>query len=81
VATAQLTQSKVEAYELGKLQLEFEGRAYDRWTTENQRDNCDFSYLKRGEQSEYWNWRHDHPDDDSAYQLDRDEHSEAHGSG
>jgi hypothetical protein len=41
-----------------------EGRAYQRWTTENHRDNRNFSHLKRGEQSEYWNWRHDHPDDD-----------------
>jgi hypothetical protein len=41
-----------------------EAGAYQRWTTENHRDNRDFSHLKRKEQSEYWNWRHDHPDDD-----------------
>ena len=41
-----------------------EGRAYQQWTVENHRDNRDFSHLKRGEQSEYWNWRHAHPDGD-----------------
>ena len=41
-----------------------EAGAYQQWTTENHRDNRDFSHLKRKEQSEYWNWRHDHPDDD-----------------
>ena len=41
-----------------------EDRAYQRWTTENHRDNRDCCRLKRREQSEYWNWRHAHPDDD-----------------
>jgi hypothetical protein len=41
-----------------------EAGAYQRWTTENHRDNRDFAHLKHKEQSEYWNWRHDHPDDD-----------------
>jgi hypothetical protein len=41
-----------------------ENRSYQQWTTENHRDNRDFSHLKRKEQSEYWNWRHNHPDDD-----------------
>jgi hypothetical protein len=41
-----------------------EAAAYQRWATENHRDNQDFTHLKRKDQSEYWNWRHDHPDDD-----------------
>jgi hypothetical protein len=41
-----------------------ENRSYQQWTTETHRDNRDFSHLKRNEQSEYWNWRHAHPDDD-----------------
>jgi hypothetical protein len=41
-----------------------ENHWYQQWTTENHRDNRDFSHLKRKGQSEYWNWRHDHPDDD-----------------
>jgi hypothetical protein len=41
-----------------------ETAAYQRWATENHRGNQDFSHLKRKDQSEYWNWRHDHPDGD-----------------
>ena len=32
-------------------------QCYQRWTTENHRDNRDFSHLNRKQQSEYWNWR------------------------
>lgn len=35
---------------------------YNQWATENHRDQKDFRKLKRGDQQEYWRWRHDHPD-------------------
>ena len=43
-----------------------EAGAYQQGTTENHRDNRDFSHLKPKEQSEYWNWRHARPDDDKG---------------
>ena len=41
-----------------------ENRSYRQWTGENHIGNRDFDHLKRKQQAEYWNWRHDHPDDD-----------------
>ena len=42
-----------------------EDGAYQRWSDErhNQTHRA-FSKLKRKEQSEYWKWRHEHPDND-----------------
>ncbi len=43
-----------------------EDGAYRRWAEEKhyQTDRA-FSKLKRNEQSEYWKWRHEHPDNDA----------------
>ena len=36
---------------------------YNRWSDETHRDrHRDFRKLKRNEQQEYWNWRHNHSD-------------------
>jgi hypothetical protein len=36
---------------------------YNQWAVETHRDqHRDFRKLKRGEQKEYWTWRHNHPD-------------------
>jgi type III secretory pathway component EscR len=42
---------------------EHENRAYRRWLEErHERDNREFTRLKREQQREYWRWRHEHPD-------------------
>ena len=39
-----------------------ENRAWGQFLTENHRSSHDFKKSKKKEQSEYWNWRHAHPD-------------------
>jgi hypothetical protein len=40
-----------------------EGVYYNQWTVETHRDSHrDYRKLKKDEQSQYWKWRHDHPD-------------------
>ncbi|SPE44674.1 exported hypothetical protein [Candidatus Sulfotelmatobacter sp. SbA7] len=41
-----------------------ESRAYQAWEEAQHRTHREFSSLKAKEQSEYWKWRHEHPDDD-----------------
>ena len=41
-----------------------EGRAYQSWEEAQHKTHREFSRLKANEQSEYWKWRHEHPDDD-----------------
>lgn len=41
-----------------------EGRAYQSWEEAQHKTHREFSKLKANEQSEYWKWRHEHPDDD-----------------
>jgi hypothetical protein len=41
-----------------------EGRAYQSWEETKHRTHREFSKLKNKEQSQYWKWRHEHPDDD-----------------
>ena len=41
-----------------------EGRTYQSWEEAQHKTHRDFSKLKANEQSEYWKWRHEHPDDD-----------------
>jgi hypothetical protein len=41
-----------------------EGRTYQSWEETRHKTHRDFSRLKNKEQSEYWKWRHEHPDDD-----------------
>jgi hypothetical protein len=42
-----------------------EDGAYRRWSEERHyQAHRDFSQLKRKQQSEYWQWRHEHPDND-----------------
>jgi hypothetical protein len=36
--------------------------AWGRFLTEKHRKDHEFTKASRKEQSEYWNWRHDHPD-------------------
>jgi hypothetical protein len=38
-----------------------EGGFYNRWAVETHHDaHQDFRKLKRGDQDDYWKWRHDH---------------------
>lgn len=39
-----------------------EDRAYRAYLGEQHRDYRDFSRVKRNEQTQYFRWRHDHPD-------------------
>ena len=41
-----------------------EGRAYQSWEESRHRTHREFSRLKAKERSEYWRWRHEHPDND-----------------
>jgi hypothetical protein len=41
-----------------------ESRAYQTWEEAQHKARQEFSRLKAKEQSEYWKWRHEHPDDD-----------------
>ncbi|MGO9863822.1 MAG: hypothetical protein ACLPLR_09450 [Terriglobales bacterium] len=41
-----------------------ENRAYLSWEESQHRTRREFAKLKASEQSEYWKWRHEHPDDD-----------------
>ena len=41
-----------------------ENRAWGRFLTENHRNSHEFSKSNKKEQSQYWNWRHSHPDKD-----------------
>ena len=41
-----------------------EDRAYRSWEEAQHKTHREFSKLKAGEQSEYWKWRHEHPDND-----------------
>jgi hypothetical protein len=43
---------------------EHEGRAYQSWQESRHKTHREFTRLKSREQSEYWKWRHEHPDDD-----------------
>lgn len=43
---------------------ESEDRAYHRYWQAKHRTYRDFSRLNRREQSNYWTWRHSHPDHD-----------------
>jgi hypothetical protein len=43
-----------------------EDRAYRVYLSEQHREYREFSRLERGEQEQYWGWRHDHPDADKA---------------
>ncbi len=39
-----------------------ESRHWDMFLTENHRDHHDWKKANKKEQSEYWKWRHNHPD-------------------
>jgi hypothetical protein len=43
---------------------EHEGRAYQSWQEARHKTHREYSRLKAQERSEYWKWRHEHPDDD-----------------
>ena len=39
-----------------------ENRAYGRYRSENPKVTLEFSKASKRQQSQYWNWRHSHPD-------------------
>src|ERR1700727_1031725 len=41
-----------------------ENRAWGQYLSENHKKAHDFQKADKKEQSDYWNWRHDHPDKD-----------------
>jgi hypothetical protein len=41
-----------------------ENHAWGQYLTENHRDSHEFKKSNRKEQSDYWKWRHTHPDKD-----------------
>ena len=41
-----------------------ENRAWGTYLSDNHRKSHEFSKANKKEQSEYWNWRHRHPDKD-----------------
>ena len=41
-----------------------ENRAWNQYLSENHKQPHDFKKAKKSEQSQYWNWRHDHQDND-----------------
>jgi hypothetical protein len=41
-----------------------EDQAYRSWLGEQHRDYRDYSKLKRKDQTQYWQWRHAHPEGD-----------------
>lgn len=40
-----------------------ENRAWGQFLVENHRESHEYAKSNRKEQSQYWNWRHAHPDD------------------
>lgn len=42
---------------------EQEDQAYRRYLTEHHKKYHDFAKANKKEQSDYWKWRHEHPDD------------------
>jgi hypothetical protein len=40
-----------------------ENRAWGQYLSEKHEKPHDFKKAKKTQQSQYWNWRHDHPDD------------------
>lgn len=41
-----------------------ENRAWGRYQTQHHKSSHEFSNANKREQSQYWNWRHAHPDSD-----------------
>jgi hypothetical protein len=41
-----------------------ENRAWGQYLTENHRGSHEYAKANKKEQSQYWNWRHAHPDHD-----------------
>jgi len=41
-----------------------ENRAWGQYQTENRQKSYEFSRANHKQQSQYWNWRHSHPDKD-----------------
>jgi hypothetical protein len=48
-----------------------ENRAWNHYLAENHRDSHEFSRANKREQSQYWTWRHAHPDDRDHHDNDR----------
>jgi hypothetical protein len=44
-----------------------ENRAWGQYLAENHRNSHEYSRAKKKEQSQYWNWRHSHPDNNDRH--------------
>jgi carboxypeptidase C (cathepsin A) len=44
-----------------------ENHAWNQYLSENHRESHEYSKSNKREQSQYWNWRHAHPDDDREH--------------
>jgi len=47
-----------------------ENRAWGRYLSENKKKSHEFSKATNKEQSQYWNWRHTHPDNNNGNKHD-----------
>ena len=47
-----------------------ENRAWNQYLSENHRESHEYSRSNKREQSQYWNWRHAHPDNDRDHHDD-----------
>ena len=50
-----------------------ENRAWNQYLSDNHRESHEYAKSNKKEQSQYWNWRHAHPDDDRDHH-DNDRH-------
>jgi hypothetical protein len=50
-----------------------ENRAWGVYLTENHKNHHDYARASKREQSNYWNWRHSHPDEEREHH-DNDRH-------
>ncbi len=42
-----------------------ENRSFETFRSERHIKSHDFAHAKKSEQQQYWNWRHEHPDDNN----------------
>ena len=42
-----------------------ENRSWNQYLSENHRESHEYTKANKHEQSQYWNWRHSHPDHDN----------------
>jgi hypothetical protein len=49
-----------------------ENRAWGQYLAENHRDAHEYQRSNRKEQTQYWNWRHEHPDHQDSDHREKD---------